>query len=59
MSPSFPLYLTAGFRGLLTEKTSAVLSVGYVNGFYSNGASTSGFLGSTFAELVLRFGRRS
>ena len=48
---SFPLRATAGLRGLLTAKTSAVLSLGYVNGFYSNGSSTGGFLGSTYAEL--------
>jgi hypothetical protein len=52
---SYPLYITAGLRGLLTEKTSAVLSVGYVNAFYSSGGSTSGFLGSTFAELTGTF----
>jgi hypothetical protein len=51
-SNSYPLYVTAGLRGLLTEKTSAVLSVGYMNSFYANGTSTSGFLGSTFAELT-------
>ncbi len=51
-SSSYPLNVTAGLRGLLTEKTSAVLSVGYVNAFYSDGASTAGFLGSTFAELA-------
>jgi len=48
---SFPLMVTAGLRGLLTEKTSAVLALGYTNGFYSGGASTSGFWGSSFAEL--------
>jgi hypothetical protein len=31
---SFPLYVTAGLRGLLTEKTSAVVSAGYMNAFY-------------------------
>jgi hypothetical protein len=49
---SYPLYVTAGLRGLLTEKTSAVLTLGYVNGFYSNGVSTSGFLGSTYLDLA-------
>jgi len=44
--------VTTGLRGLLTEKTSAVLTLGYVNGFYSNGASTSGFLGSTYLDLA-------
>ncbi|HXJ22758.1 MAG TPA: hypothetical protein VMT03_21250, partial [Polyangia bacterium] len=54
-SSSFPLYVTVGLRGLLTEKTSAVLSVGYMNALYQNGQSTSGFLGSTFAELTGTF----
>jgi hypothetical protein len=49
---SYPLYVTAGLRGLLTEKTSAVLTLGYVNGFYSNGVSTGGFLGSTYLDLA-------
>jgi len=49
---SYPLQVTAGLRGLLTEKTSAILSLGYLNGFYSGPASTGGFLGSTFAELT-------
>jgi hypothetical protein len=49
---SYPLYVTAGLRGLLTEKTSAVLTLGYVNGFYSNGATTGGFLGSTYLDLA-------
>jgi hypothetical protein len=52
LSDSYPLYVTAGLRGLLTEKTSAVLTLGYVNGFYSNGASTGGFLGSTYLDLA-------
>ncbi len=52
LSSSFPLYVTTGLRGLLTEKTSAVLTLGYVNGFYSNGTSTGGFLGSTYLDLA-------
>jgi hypothetical protein len=48
---SFPLYATAGLRGLLTEKTSGNLTLGYVNAFYASGASTGGFVGSTFADL--------
>jgi hypothetical protein len=52
LSNSFPLYVTTGLRGLLTEKTSAVLTLGYVNGFYSNGTSTGGFLGSTYLDLA-------
>ncbi len=52
LSDSYPLYVTTGLRGLLTEKTSAVLTVGYVNAFYSNGTSTAGFLGSTYLDLA-------
>src|SRR5450631_588544 len=52
LSNSYPLYVTTGLRGLLTEKTSAALTLGYVNAFYSNGASTSGFLGSTYLDLA-------
>ncbi len=47
---SYPLRITVGLRGLLTEKTSAVLAVGYMNGFYSSGGSTSGIWGSTYAD---------
>jgi len=50
---SFPLIVTTGLRGLLTEKTSAIVALGYMNGFYSSGISTSGFLGSSFAEVSL------
>ena len=52
LANSYPLYVTTGLRGLLTEKTSAVLTLGYVNGFYSNGTSTGGFLGSTYLDLA-------
>jgi hypothetical protein len=54
-SSSFPLRAMLGLRGLITEKTSVALAVGYQNAFYSNGESTGGFLGSTFAagELVV------
>jgi hypothetical protein len=48
----FPLRITAGLRGLLTEKTSAILSVGYNNAFLSSGESTGGFWGSTFVEVA-------
>jgi hypothetical protein len=54
-SSSFPLIATLGLRGLLTSKTSAVVSLGYVNGFYSNGGSTGGFLGGTYAKLEVTF----
>lgn len=50
---SYPLLVTTGLRGLLTEKTSAILALGYSNGFYSGGFSTGGFWGSTFAEASL------
>jgi hypothetical protein len=52
---SYPFQAIAGLRGLLTDRTSAVLSLGYANGFYSTGISTAGFLGSTYAELALTF----
>jgi hypothetical protein len=48
---SYPLQIAAGLRGLLTQKTSAVLALGYVNSFYSSGQSTGGFWGSTYADL--------
>jgi hypothetical protein len=51
--PSYPLSITTGLRGLLTRKTMALLSIGYVNGFYSSGGSTEGFLGSTYLNLTL------
>lgn len=54
---SYPLRLTLGIRGLITEKTSVALAVGYQNAFYSGGANTTdaGVLGSTLiaAELVV------
>jgi len=48
---SYPLLVVAGLRGLLTERTSATLALGYTNGFYSGGFSTGGFWGSTYADL--------
>lgn len=54
-SSSFPLRAVVGVRGLITEKTSVALALGYQNAFYSYGLSTGGFLGSTTAaaELVI------
>jgi hypothetical protein len=39
---SYPLRVVVGLRGLITEKTTALLSAGYVNGFYSCGSITVG-----------------
>jgi len=51
----YPLRITTGLRGLLTEKLSSVLSLGYMNAFTSEGVSTNGFWGSTFAELAFTY----
>ena len=40
---SYPLRVTAGLRGLLTEKLGLNLAAGYANGFYASGATPSGF----------------
>jgi hypothetical protein len=40
---SYPLRVTAGLRGLLTEKLGLNLAAGYANGFYASGVNTSGF----------------
>jgi len=54
---SYPLHIIVGLRGLITEKTSVVASLGYANGFYScpggiaSCVSTGGVLGSTYANL--------
>jgi hypothetical protein len=52
---SYPLRAVVGIRGLITEKTSVAVAVGYQNAFYASGQSTSGFLGSTIgaAELII------
>jgi hypothetical protein len=50
-APAYPLRVVTGLRGLLTEKTSAVLSLGYNNSF-SGITSTGGFWGSSFVELA-------
>jgi hypothetical protein len=54
---SYPLYALTGLRGLITERTSILLTLGYQNAFYtSNSATTTGFLGSTYleAQVTLR-----
>jgi hypothetical protein len=48
---SYPLVVTAGLRGLLTEKTSATIALGYTNGFYAGNFSTGGFWGSTYLDV--------
>src|SRR5262249_24704694 len=48
---SYPLHVFAGLRGLITQKTTALVALGYANAFYSSGASTGGFLGSTYVAL--------
>jgi len=50
---SYPLRAMVGIRGLITEKTSVALSVGYQNAFYIGGKSTTGFFGSTLAAAEL------
>jgi len=54
-SSSYPLRAVVGIRGLITEKTSVALALGYQNAFYEYGPSTQGFLGTTTAagELVI------
>jgi hypothetical protein len=52
---SYPLRALAGLRGLLTEKLSAQLGVGYANAFYQGGASTSGLSNlAAFVEITHR-----
>ena len=48
---SYPLHAIAGLRGLVTPKTTVVAALGYANAFYSSGATTSGFLGSSYVDL--------
>lgn len=51
---SYPLYATAGLRGLLTDRTAATLTVGYANGFYSSGSpSTSGVAGNLYGDVAV------
>ncbi len=51
---SYPLRVTGGMRGLLTEKLALNIGAGYVNTFYSDGgANPSGFNNVIlFAELI-------
>jgi hypothetical protein len=49
--PSYPLRAMLGMRGLITPKLQAIVALGYANGFYSSGATTNGFLGSSYVDL--------
>jgi hypothetical protein len=53
---SFPLRVLTGLRGLLTEKLTVNLGVGYTNGFYQNNAANPSGWGNflTTAEMVYR-----
>jgi len=51
----YPLRISTGLRGLLTDKLSAVLALGYQNTFTSEGVSSSGFWGSTYVDVALTF----
>ena len=53
--PSYPLRATLGLRGLITEKTTVGVALGYANAFYSSGESTGGFLGSTYASADVTY----
>jgi len=57
---SAPLHLLVGVRGLLTAKLSLNLALGYANGFYFGGPSTSGIRGNLagLAELGWTLQRR-
>lgn len=52
--PSFPLHVTVGLRGLITEKLSVNLAVGYANGFYESGPNLSG-LGNLSASVDVMY----
>jgi hypothetical protein len=48
---SYPLRVYAGLRGLITPKLTVSAALGYVNAFYASGATTSGFLGSSYVDV--------
>jgi hypothetical protein len=52
---SYPLHVTIGLRGLITEKLSVGLAVGYANAFYSSGQSTGGLWGSTYVSADVAY----
>ncbi|HEX4406472.1 MAG TPA: hypothetical protein VH560_16650 [Polyangia bacterium] len=54
-SSSYPLRLFIGLRGLITQKISAAISLGYINGFYSAGSTNTGIWGSTYADAQVSY----
>lgn len=50
---SYPLRAITGIRGLITNKTTVYMGVGYLNGFYTGGVqNTSGFSNLGFVSEV-------
>jgi hypothetical protein len=54
-SSSYPLRIYVGLRGLITQKMSAMVALGYIDAFYASGTSNSGFLGSTYADAQISY----
>jgi hypothetical protein len=54
-SSSYPLRLYVGLRGLITQRVSALIALGYVDAFYASGASNSGILGSTYVDAQVSY----
>jgi hypothetical protein len=54
-SSSYPLRVFIGLRGLITQRVSAAIALGYINAFYASGASSSGILGSTYVDAQLSY----
>jgi hypothetical protein len=53
--PSYPLRASIGLRGLITEKTTVGVALGYANAFYSSGENTSGLFGSTYVSADVMY----
>lgn len=52
---SYPLRVYAGLRGLITQRLTALVALGYANAFYSSGATTSSAIGQTYVDLQAIF----
>jgi hypothetical protein len=52
---SYPLRIYVGLRGLITQKVTAMVALGYVDAFYASGTSNSGILGSTYVDAQVSF----